>query len=237
MPFFILAGAALLGSGISALGASSAASTQANAADQASAVQLQMFNQTQANEAPYLAAGGNALAALLKGEGLGAGTNGSGTGPLNAPFNPGDLTKTPGYQFTLQQGEQAMLDQQSAVGGVAGGNSLKALTGYAEGLANTTYQQQLQDYMAQQQQQFGQLQTIAGSGQNAAANLGALSGQAATNIGNNIIGAGNASAAGTIGVTNALTGGISSLGSNYLLASLLGGGGGGFSTGSIPGDF
>jgi len=96
---------------------------------------------------------------------------------------------------------------------------------YGEGLASTTYQQQFNDYLAQQQQQFGNLQTLAGSGQNAASNLGALGAQTANSIGQNIIGAGNASAAGTVGVSNAISGGINSLSSNYLLSSLLNGGG------------
>jgi hypothetical protein len=227
MPFAIISAL------ISANGAQSAAKTQANAANQATQAQLQMFNQTQANEAPYLAAGGNALQTLMQGEGLTTGQNNANVanGSLTAAFNPANLAQTPGYQFTMQQGLQALLDSQSATGGVGGGNTLKAITQYGQGLASTTYQQQLQDYMAQQQQQFSQLQTLAGSGQNAAANLGALSANVGQSVGSNIIGAGNASAAGTVGATNAATGAISNLSSNYLLSSLLGGGSGGIPAG------
>lgn len=160
----------------------------------------------------------------------------SGTpGPLDAPFNPANLAQTPGYQFTLQQGENAVENAASATGGVGGGNTLKAITGYAEGLADTTYQQQLQDYMAQQQQQYGALTQLTGSGQNAAANLGAIGSSAATNAGNALIGAGNAQAAGTIGSANALTSGLAGLSQNFLLANssgLSGSGVAGFGVGA-----
>jgi hypothetical protein len=222
-----IVGGSVLSAGIGAFGASSAASSQEAAANQASQTQLAMFDQTQANEAPYLAAGGNALKTLMQGEGLAPGQNNPNVanGSLSAPFDPSKLAQTPGYQFELQQGEQALLDQRSATGGVGGGNTLKALMGYGEGLASENYQQQFNNYMAQQQQQFGNLQTLAGSGQNAAANLGALGAQTGQSIGQNIIGAGNAAAAGTVGAANAVTGGINNLSSNYLLKNLLGGGG------------
>jgi hypothetical protein len=170
--------------------------------------------------------GGGGGTGATGGGGAAQGT-GLGYGSLTAPFNPANLAQTPGYQFELQQGNQALLDNQSALGGVAGGNTLKALSQFNQGLASTTYQQQLQDYMSQQQQQFSMLDTLAGSGQNAAANLGALGAQTGQSIGNNIVGAGNSTAAGQVGAANALTGGISNLSSNYLLASLLSGGGGG----------
>lgn len=237
MPFFAI-GAALLGPVIGGIaggaGASSAANDQEQAANNATAAQLQMFNQTQANEAPYMAAGGNALAALQQGLGLGAG--GTGQGSLNTPFSAAQYQQSPGYAFQMQQGEQAIQDTASAHGGVMGGNTLKALTQYGQGLANTDYQQALNNYMAQQNQQFSQLQTLAGSGQNAAANLGALGSQTATNIGNNDLAAGNAASAGAVGISNSIGSAANGLGSNYLLASLLNGGGasGATSAGAFP---
>ena len=294
MPFAIVGGALGIGAGgaaalvgaagaiggslISSSGAQSAAQTQANAANNANATTLSMFNQTQANEKPFLTAGNTALQALMYGEGLGsptatqpaqtgsvttgspatgnfgvggyggmgglpaylqslygasnpataAATTGQpagganiGYGSLSAPFNPANLAQTPGYQFTLGQGEQAIEDAASATGGVGGGNTLKALMGYGQGLASTTYQQQLQDYMAQQQQQYTNLQTIAGSGQNAASDLGSLSGQAAQTIGNNTIGAANSISAGQVASSNAIGGAFNSLGSNFLLSQAL----------------
>lgn len=205
--------------------AKSAANTEANAANSASQVQLGMFNQTQANEAPYLAAGGNALTQLLAGIGAGGGNN-TGTGPLNAPFTMGQFQDSPGYQFQKQQGEDAINNSAAARGGVNSGNTLKALSQFGTGLANQDYWNAYNAYTTGQNQKFGQLQTIAGSGQNAAANLGALGTQVGSSVGNNIIGAGNAQAAGTVGSANAISNGINGVGQNYLLYSLLNGGGG-----------
>lgn len=54
-------------------------------------------------------------------------------------FTPGDLTKTPGYQFTLSQGMEAIKRAASAQGKSLGGGTLKSLAKYGEGVASTTY--------------------------------------------------------------------------------------------------
>lgn len=230
--FAALAVGTVAAGAIAAGAAGSAANTEADASKNASQVQLGMFNQTEANEAPYLAAGGNALTALESGIGIGPGTNNTGTGPLNAPFTMADFQNSPGYQFQLQQGENAVLNNASATGGVNSGNTLKALTQYGQGVANQDYWNAYNAYTTAQNQKFGQLQTLAGSGQNAAANLGALGAQTGASVGNNIVNAGNASAAGTVGAANAVNNGINGLSQNYLLASALNSGSlgsGGFS--------
>lgn len=230
--FAALAVGGIASAAIGSSAASSAANTEANASNNASQVELNMFNQTQANEAPYLAAGGNALTALQSGIGIGPGTGNTGTGPLNAPFTTADFQNSPGYQFQLQQGENAVLNNRSALGGVNSGNTLKALTSFGQGVANQDYWNAYNAYTTAQNQKFGQLQTLAGSGQNAAANLGALGAQTGASVGNNIVNAGNASAAGTVGSANAISNGISGLSQNYLLASALNSGAagnGGFS--------
>lgn len=213
--------------------AKTAASDQEAAANKATAAELSMFNTTQANLKPYMTAGVNSLSDLLSG--LGLGTGGTGTGPLDAAFNGQNLSQTPGYQFQFGQGEQSLLDATSATGGVKGGNTLKALTAYGQGMGNTEYQQALSNYMAQQSQTYDMLSGVATTGENAAANLGSTGTQVASQIGSNDIGAGNAAAAGTVGAANAIGGGISNLGSNFLLASILGSGGGGLgaATGGI----
>lgn len=243
MPFAWAAGAAALGTVagavISSNGAQDAASTEANAANNASQVQLQMFNQTQANEQPYLQAGNNSLAALMAGVGLGPGTANNGSGPLNAPFTAAQYQQSPGYQFQLNQGLGAINNTASARGGVNSGNTLKSLTQYGTGLANQDYQQAYTNYVNAQNQQFGQLQTLAGSGQNAAANLGALGSQVGSSIGSNIIGAGNASAAGQVATSNTIGNSLNnlgSIGSNYLLYNSLMGGNSGNVGGGISND-
>ena len=230
VPALVAAGVGAAGSIAGAViggnAATSAAKTQADAANQAAQIQQKEFNTTTANEAPYLAAGNNSLAALMQSLGLGPGGGGVGTGVLNKPFNPTNLQNTPGYQWQFGQGEQALLNAKTATGGVGGGNTLQALVGYGQGMASTEYQQALQNYMAQQQQSFGQLQTLAGSGQNAAAQLGSLGNQSAATIGNDLTSGAAATAAGQVGSANAINNGISGVSSNFLLASLLNGSGG-----------
>lgn len=200
----------------------SAAQTQANAAQNATNAQLSMFQTTQNNLAPYMSSGTNALSALNSGLGIGPNTGGPvGYGSLTTPFSPAQYQQSPGYSFQMGQGVQAVQNSASAAGGIGGGNTLKALTTFGQGLANSDYQQAYQNYVGQQQQQYGMLSGVANSGQNAAAGLGGISAGVGQSIGGNIIGAGNALAAGQVGSANAITGGVNSL---TQLASLYGSG-------------
>lgn len=236
--FAAVAAATIGGAVLSSNAAGSAAKTQAGAADNATAAELAMFNTTQQNLDPYMKSGltaNNTLLQLLGLTGPGAtGTPGAGS-PLSlatygnmpgvtAPqdFGAKQYQQSPGYQWQLSQGLGAISNAASAQGGVQSGNTLKALTTYGEGLANQDYQQaynnylnnyvnQLNSFNANSTTTFNRLQTLAGSGQNAAANLGSLSSQTAGDIGSNIIGAGNARAAGTVGAANAYTGGLNNL--------------------------
>lgn len=222
--FAIAAGGAVLGSVISANGAQSAADTQAAAANSASQVQQNMFNTTQKNLQPYMQAGETSLSSLLSGLGLAGDPKGTGYGSLTQPFTAQQFQSSPGYQFQLQQGLQGVTNAASATGGINSGNTLKALTQYGQGVANQDYYNALNAYTAQQNNTFNKLQTVAGSGQNASANLGALGSQVAGQIGANTIGAGNAAAAGQVGAANAIGSGISSLSQLAFLQNLNGSG-------------
>ena len=63
-PISAIAGASLLGAGASVYGSSKAADAQKEAANQANATQLQMYNQQRADLAPYTEAGGEGLLGL-----------------------------------------------------------------------------------------------------------------------------------------------------------------------------
>src|SRR5579863_4685737 len=94
---------------------------------------LQNFN-------PYLSTGGTAsktLGSLL-------GTPGQGlltpwTGKFTAP-TAAQAEQTPGYQFQLQQGENAMQNSAAAQGGLLSGRTLASLNNYAQGTASENYQ-------------------------------------------------------------------------------------------------
>jgi hypothetical protein len=193
--------ASLAGGAVSAIGASSAADTQAAAAQQAAQIQQQQYQQNTANQQPYMSAGTSALSTIGQDQ-----ANGTG---FAAAFNPSTYIDTPGYQFQLQQGQSAIDSSAAATGGVLNGGTLKALDQYTTGLANTTYGQAYSQYMQNSQQQYSQLYGVASLGEQAAGALDAQGTQSAANTGNYLTQAGSATAAGTVGVSNAINQGIS----------------------------
>ena len=78
--------------------------------------------------------------------------------------------QSPGMQFQLQQGQQALDRAQAASGGRYSGAAMKAGMQFSQGLANQDYQQYVQNQLAQGGQQL----QAAGLGYGAAAQLGNL---------------------------------------------------------------
>jgi hypothetical protein len=199
------------GGAISANAAGNAADTQANAANNAAQLQhqdsqaaldfnKQQYATSQANEAPYLAAGGNALNALQYGTGVGGTANGSGVGqgsllqPYGQSFTaPTGLTEQndPGYQARLQLGTDALQKSAAARGSVLTGGTAKALDTYAQDYASNeygnvynralnTFDTNYNAYNTNQTNQYNKLAGMAGAGQATAAGM-AQQGQAASN--------------------------------------------------------
>ena len=224
----IAAGASLLGSYMSSNASQDAANTQANAANAASAQQMAMYNQNVQRLSPWVGAGSNALGNLT---GL-MGSNGA-NGIATSPFTTEQFHQSPGYQWALQQGSQAVANQASAMGGVNSGNTLKALTQYGQGLANQQYQSALQNYQNWQNQIYNMNAGIANTGVNAAGMTAGLGAATANQIGSNLIGAGNARAAGQIGSANAWSSGLGNIGQLGMYAAMnrhMGGYNGGINT-------
>ena len=194
MSFITNAIGSLFGTTQQADAATLAAQQQANSQQQGAAALT-------AQLAPYNQFGASAMPNLINKLGLG----GTGSGFQYAPFsfNPSDLQNTPGYQFTLQQGQKGVNNALSSQGLLGSGAQAKALSDYTTGLAQNTYNKQYQNalnaYNSNYASQLGsfnanvnpllQLLTL---GQNSAANTGAGQYNAAVN-------AGNAIAQGTIG--------------------------------------
>lgn len=185
----------------------SAANTQANADLQAQQIQKNEFDQTQTNLQPFVNQGTQAFNQLGALTGVGPGGNPL-TAALTKPFTPGDLSQTPGYQFTLGQGLQATQNSYAAQGLGSSGAAMKGAANYAEGLAGTTYNQQLQNYLAQNAQIYNMLSGEANTGESAGAQLGSLGQQNANAQGQAVAGAGAAQAAGTVGAAQAQTQGV-----------------------------
>jgi hypothetical protein len=196
-----------------------------------------MFNTEQQNEQPFLSAGQGAITSLSQ-----LLQNGSLTPGTFKPPTAADAAANPGYQFALQQGEQAMQNSAAARGGLLTGGTAEALNNYAQGAATQNYQQvynnAVQNYelgLQGQNQQYNQLAGVAGLGLNSAGQIGSvgtsLSGQQANTLGQGgaeqaqlIQNAGQAQAAGIVGNANALTSMFNNLGNTaqgLTLASLL----------------
>ena len=189
-----IGGSAILGY----LGTKSASNSQANSANQSNQTQWNMFQQQQENNAPWLESGKNALANLNSAMGPG--------GSLSKNFSMSDFTNDPGYQFRLQQGQQA-LDRSAASKGMnLSGAQLKASQNYGQGMGTQDYQQTLANWNNQQNTQFNRLASMAGVGQQAASSDNAAGQNAANNVSQNQIGVGNAQAASTLAGVNAITG-------------------------------
>lgn len=175
-------GASLVGGFAQASAAKKAASAQQQAADKDLALRTRMYDETVARSEPFYQSGVGANNALNYELGLG-----------DKPEGYGGFQASEGYKFALDQGTGAIDRGAAARGGVFSGNTLKAQTGYATGLAQ-------QDYGNFYNRLAGQ----ANAGQNAAAlqaNAGQNYAQGASNA---LSGAANAQAAGAIGVGNAI---------------------------------
>lgn len=205
---FVAAGAATVIGGVIASNASGkAANAQEAAANNATAAQLQMYNQTRDDQAPWRAAGGTAVGQLSSGTAPG--------GEFNRNFTMSDFNADPGYQFRMDQGSQALQRSAAARGGLMNGGTLKALDRYGQDYASGEYQNAYNRFNNDQSTRFNRLSSIAGLGQTSVTQTGAQGTAVGGQIGSNMIGAGNAQAAGYVGSANAVNNGISSLGNFY----------------------
>jgi hypothetical protein len=221
-------GSALIGSSA----AQKAADIQSAAAQSGQALQGQMFNTINQQQAPYRTAGYNALNQL---GGLGSGqyqqydaagnptTMGTGSGYLTHQFNAADLQAglAPNYDFMLQQGQMANQRAANAAGGGFGGNALQGLNKYTQDYAGNAYQNAFNNYQTQRTGIYNTLAGIAGIGQTgqSATNQAAQNATTAqTQLG---VGSAAAQAAGQVGTAGAYGNALGQLGSGLTLASLL----------------
>ncbi len=187
--------ATAIGVGVAGIAAGAYESSQASSAQQSAAqgaenTQMSMFNQIQANEAPWVTSGKQANSALASFYGLG-GAGGA------TPNYSAILSNLPGYQFQLQQGTQAVDRNLAAQGLLQSGAAGKELQQYGQGLA--------QSYAGQYTQG---LQNLSQMGQAAAGGQATAGMNAANNVSSSQIYAGNAAAGGAIGTANAIGGGL-----------------------------
>ena len=199
--------AAILGSAaLGAVASRSAAKTQAGAADRAADVQRSQFEQTREDQAPYRQAGYNALAELQRT---------AGNVPAAFKFGDYEFKADPSYGFRLAEGQKALERQAAARGGLISGGAIKAAQRFGQEMGSlefgNAYNRALTSYgtdVARENQLYNRQAALAGIGQTSTNLVGQAGQNYATNVGNLMTGAGAATAAGQVGMSNALTGGL-----------------------------
>lgn len=251
----LTAGKAILGAGALSAGASiisgnkaadaakEAARTQAAAQNTAMGEQRRQFEAIQALLKPYIDAGKTDLTQPYIGAGPGAlqamqGLAGlRGAGEQQAAIN--QIQQGAQFQELARQGEQGILQNAAATGGLRGGNVQAALGQFRPALLNQLIESQYGKLAGLTSLGSTSAENLLRLGQASAAGTAAAGQQSAQNIGNLMVGLGQAQAAGQIGTANAfaqgLTGVSGAIGGglqNYALLSALNKGGGGSLLGS-----
>jgi hypothetical protein len=199
--------AAAIGGGLALAGGIGGSLIQAGAASDATDAQRAQFDEVQRTLAPYVQAGTRATSQLEQLVGA------------NRAQAVADIAASEDFQGLLEQGEEAILQNAAATGGVRGGNTQGLLARFRPNL--------LQDFI---NQRYQQLAGIAQLGQASAAQQAAAGLQTGENISSGILAQGSAFAQ----PLNALGGlGGRLLGEGIESAFAGGGGGGGINPSNI----
>jgi hypothetical protein len=195
MPW-IIAGASLIGGALASDAAGDAADAQAGSARDATALQREQWQQQRADNAPRMEAGNRSLARLQELLGI------SGAGGGRKSLTGADVMAEPGYQFGLQQGQQALDRQATARGMRNSGAALMAAQRYGTDYGTTKYNDAWNRMQGERTNEFNQLASVAGMGQIASNQVGAAGSQFANAAGQNMMGAANAQGAAGIAQAN-----------------------------------
>ncbi len=201
----VTVGSSLIGSSASR----GAAASQERAAAQASDAQRAMFERQVELQEPFRQAGLAGQNRLLQLLGLGEDKTAPGFGKYaTAEFGMDKFTADPGYAFRMSEGMKALERSAAARGGLLSGATLKGTQRYGQDLASQEYQNAFNRYQAERAGTLNPYQALAGTAQTSANVLGGQAGELGRQLGSNIIGGGNAAAAGQIGAANAIVGGL-----------------------------
>jgi hypothetical protein len=222
-----------VGAGLGAAASYAGSQMQADAAKEATAAQLSMFNTINKQFAPQRGAGYqslNQIRSMLPGQsvtynelGQPVGTQ-EGTDYLTRQFTPQDLQAglAPNYQFMLGQGQQAQQRAANVGGGLIGGNALRGLEDYTQNYAQNAYQGAFNNFQSQRTGIYNTLAGIAGLGQKAQESTSQAGQNATTAAAQLGVGSAAAQAAGLTGASNALAGGLQNYQQNQILQAVLG---------------
>jgi hypothetical protein len=126
----------------------------------------------------------------------------------SAEFGMNKFTADPGYAFRMSEGMKALDRSAASKGGLLSGATLKGAQRFGQDLASQEYQNAFNRYQTTRTNTLNPFASLAGVAQSSANTLGTAAGQLGGQIGSNIIGAGNAMAAGQVGSANAIAQGV-----------------------------
>lgn len=156
----------MLGAGSQKKAVKKATKAQIAGMDKAIAEQRRQFDVTQENFAPYREIGGKGLGGLGDLVGVnGAESQGSAIEALKA---------SPFFQSLFRTGEEAILQNASATGGIRGGNTQRSLADFGEDTLMKTIQQQLASLGGLAGMGMGATNAVANFGQHTSDNVSGL---------------------------------------------------------------
>jgi hypothetical protein len=218
----------LVGGAINANAADKAAEAQQKSVADSNALLKYMYDDTKAMNEPWRKAGTGGINRMADLMGVSGNTGASGYGDFARKFDmQTDYLEDPGYRFRLGEGTKALERQMAARGGLYSGKALKDTQDYVQGMASQEFGSAYDRWRTNQTDQFNRLASLSGSGQTATSQTGAAGQNYGNQAGQNIIGGGNAAAAGKVGTANAwggaLSQGVSMYQQNELMNRILGG--------------
>jgi hypothetical protein len=204
-PVVAIAASSIGSAAVGSRAASKAARAQTQAADQAAQVQREIFERQTELQEPFRQAGMTAQNELLRMLGLGGEAGTPGYGTIGAPVTVEQMQRDPGFAFRLAEGEKALERMQAARGQLLGGGAIKAGVRYGQEMGSQEYMNAFNRAQALMGTRLGALGSLYGAGQAAAQQVGQQAGQYGANVGNLMVGAGQARASGYLGQANALS--------------------------------
>jgi len=178
------------------------------AAQDAANLQLSMYQQQRQDQAPWRDAGTNALQQLT-----------TLSGQFGHVPTAAEVMATPGYQFGLDQGKNALQGTAAAQGGLYSGKAGRDLTKYATDYATGQYNNAFNRQQSAENAIWNRYAGLAGIGQTATNQVGQAGQNYANNNSNILQGMGNAQGASAIANSNTyggLANQLGSIGANWM---------------------
>lgn len=176
----------LLGGRAERKAAKNAAGAQIDAANQANALEKEMYYQSRADQMPWLEQGKaslSQLAGLTKPD-----------GELMRTYSAADFQADPGYQFRLNEATKGADRAMAARGLTNSGTALRELSRVNQGMASDEFQNSYNRWMQQRQNQYNMLSGLADTGRVTSEQLASLGNNYSNQYGQNLGQAANARA-------------------------------------------